>query len=244
MKFEQSLNQGILQKRYKRFFTDIEFEGQTITAHCPNTGSMMNLKEKGLPCLFSTNNDPKRKLKHTLQMVKAPKSWVGVNTSLPNKLVTELFLENSLQHWKNFDRIQAEVKISDHSRIDLVLWNQKDHDVPKWNHKNLKKPLHLVEVKNVTLSEGDVALFPDAVTERGLKHLDELIHFKKLGYTCEMVFVIQRTDCQSFSAAKAIDPAYAKKLFEAQKAGVLVTPLVCKINAQEISLIASPIPFI
>lgn len=243
MKFDQPLREGIFQKRYKRFFTDIEFEGEVLTAHCPNTGSMMGLKDPGQACLFSTTDDPKRKLKHTLQMVKAPKTWVGVNTSLPNKLVAELFETNPLEHWKKFDRLQSEVKINDKSRIDLVLWNSNDHDVKKWNHKNLAAPLHLIEVKNVTMAENGVALFPDAVTERGLKHLNELIELTEKGFTCEMVYVIQRTDCQSFKAADHIDPKYAEKLQEAKEAGVIVSPLPCEISKNEVLLTKNAFDF-
>lgn len=242
MKFDQPLSKGIFQKRYKRFFTDIEFEGGIITAHCPNTGSMMGLKEPGQSCLFSTTDDPKRKLKYTLQMIKAPKTWVGVNTGLPNKLVAELFHTNPLEHWQKFDSLQGEVKINDKSRIDLVLWNSKDHDVKKWNHKNLATPLHLIEVKNVTLAEGETAMFPDAVTARGLKHLEELIELVEKGFSCEMVFVVQRTDCQSFKAADHIDPDYAEKLKEAQKAGVKITVLPCKMNQKEVTLQPTPLP--
>lgn len=244
MKFPSPLNQGVFQKRYKRFFTDIEFEGETLTAHCPNTGSMMGLKEPGQACLFSTNDDPKRKLKHTLEMVKAAKSWVGVNTGLPNKLVAELFHNNPLKHWKKFDSLQGEVKINDKSRIDLVLWDSSKHpDIKKWNHKNLAAPLHLIEVKNVTLAEDDIAYFPDAVTTRGLKHLEELIELTEKGFTCEMVFVIQRTDCTQFKAAAHIDPEYAEKLKEAKKAGVKITPLPCKMTKKEIILEDQPLKY-
>ncbi len=243
MKFETPLSEGLFQKRYKRFFTDIEVDGETITAHCPNTGSMMGLKEPGQACLFSTTDDPKRKLKHTLQMVKAPKSWVGVNTGLPNKLVKELFENSPLKHWQKFDSVQAEVKINDKSRIDLVLWNSKKHpDIKKWSHKNLAAPLHLIEVKNVTLAEDGVALFPDAVTTRGLKHLDELIELTQKGFTCEMVYVIQRSDCKTFKAADHIDPEYASKLNEAKKAGVLITPLPCKMTKKEVVLLGEKVP--
>ncbi len=244
MRFEKPLSQGIFQKRYKRFFTDIEFEGETITAHCPNTGSMMGLIDPGLPCLFSTTDDPKRKLKYTLQMVKAKNSWVGVNTALPNKLVTELFEKNPLPHWKKFDRLQAEVKINDKSRIDLVLWNSKDHpNIKKWNAKNLLAPLHLIEVKNVTLAEEGVALFPDAVTTRGQKHLDELMVLVKKGFTCEMLYVIQRTDCKLFKAARKIDPDYAKKLHEAKEMGVRITPLPCSMTKKDVTLLNEQINF-
>lgn len=245
MRFEKPLSQGIFQKRYKRFFTDIEFDGETITAHCPNTGSMMGLKDPGSPCLFSTTDDPNRKLKHTLQMIKAPKSWVGVNTSLPNKLAVELFEKNPLSHWKKFDSAQSEVKINDHSRIDMVLWNSKDHPkIKKWNHKNLTPPLHLIEVKNVTLAENEVAFFPDAVTTRGQKHLEELMDLVSKGFTCEMLFVIQRTDCKEFRGAKDIDPDYVKKLKQAQKAGVIITPLPCKMDEKEVILLSEPLPFL
>lgn len=236
MKFEKPLREGQFLKRYKRFFTDIEFEGETITAHCPNTGSMKGLKDEGSPCLFSSHDDPNRKLKHTLEMIKVPKTWVGVNTSIPNKLAKELFETNPLPHWKEFNRCQSEVKISDASRIDLVLWNEKKHSIEKWNAKNLKAPLHLIEIKNVTLGEDGVAYFPDAVTSRGLKHLEEMILLTKKGFTCEMLYVIQREDCKSFKTADDIDPEYGKKLKEAAKKGVRVTPLVCKLTKSEVKL--------
>ncbi len=244
MRFDKPLSEGTFQKRYKRFFTDIEVNGEIITAHCPNTGSMMGLKDPGSPCRFSTTDDPKRKLKHTLQMVKTAKSWVGVNTALPNKLVYELFESDPLPHWKKFDRVQSEVKINDKSRIDLVLWNSKDHpEVKKWNHKNLAAPLHLIEVKNVTLAEEDIAYFPDAVTTRGQKHLDELMELVEKGFTCEMLYVVQRTDCKTFKAAGHIDPDYARKLKEAKKMGVKVTPLTCQMSKNEVKLLKEKIPF-
>lgn len=236
MKFEVQLQEGTFLKRYKRFFTDIDFNGETIVAHCPNTGSMKGLKEEGYPCLFSTTDDPKRKLKHTLQMVKTPTSWVGVNTALPNKLVMELFTENPLPHWKQFDKAQAEVKISDKSRIDMVLWNSQEHDVKKWTLKNLDTPLHLIEIKNVTLAKGDVAQFPDAVTTRGQKHLEEMMELTEKGFTCEMVYVIQRQDCTKFQTADDIDPDYGKKLKEAIKMGVKVTPILCEMSPTEVKL--------
>ncbi len=242
MKFHPPLERGTFQKRYKRFFVDIDHNGETLTAHCPNTGSLLGLKDPGLNCLFSTSNDPNRKLKQTLQMVESGQSWVGVNTGLPNKLVVELFENDPLDHWKGFDSCQSEVKINQQSRIDLVLWNSNDHnDLKKWNHNNLKPPLHLIEIKNVTLARGDVALFPDAVTSRGAKHLDELIHLTKQGFTCEMVFVVQRMDCKSFRAADDIDPEYAQKLKEAHKMGVKITILPCVLSESEILLKKDPL---
>jgi sugar fermentation stimulation protein A len=242
MQFEQPLSEGRFLKRYKRFFADIDYHGETLTAHCPNTGSMMGLNREGAPCLFSKVDDPKRKLKFTLQMIGTETSWVGVNTGLPNKLVAELFTQDPLSHWQKFDSIQSEVKINTQSRIDLVLWSSRDHEVSKWNHKNLQPPLHLIEVKNVTLAQEGVAYFPDSVTARGLKHLDELIELKQQGFTCEMVFVIQRTDCHTFSPANHIDPAYGYKLKEALDQGVLMTPLLCELSPTEVRLTTQTVP--
>ena len=237
MQFEQPLRQGKFLKRYKRFFADIEFEGETITALCPNTGSMKGCKDPGSPCLFSSNDDPKRKLRHTLEMIKSPTSWIGVNTALPNKLVYELFENNPLKHWKKYNRYQGEVKINDKSRMDLVLWNEKQHpDIKKWNHKNLIPPLHVIEVKNVTMGGEGLAQFPDSVTTRGQKHLDELILLTKKGFSCEMVYVVQREDCEVFSPADDIDPEYGKKLREAKKSGVKITALHCRLDKKSVTL--------
>ena len=236
VKFKKPLNRGIFQRRYKRFFVDIEFEGEIITAHCPNTGSMMGLEERGQVCLFSKENNPKRKLQYTLQMVKSGEGWIGVNTGLPNKLVKELFEEKPLKHWEQFNEIQGEVKISEKSRIDLVLWNSGDHCVKRWNFQNLMKPLHLIEVKNVTLGKKGVAFFPDAVTTRGQKHLEELVGFTRKGFSCEILFVVQRMDCKVFKVADYIDSEYGKKLRKAEKAGVRITVLPCKMNQNEVVL--------
>ena len=237
MKFEQPLRQGKFLKRYKRYFADIEFEGEVITALCPNTGSMKGCKEPGSPCRFSSNDDPKRKLKHTLEMVKTPTSWIGVNTALPNKLVQELFQTDPLKHWKKYDNFQGEVKINDKSRMDLVLWKKKDHpDIKKWNHKNLAPPLHIIEIKNVTMGEDGVASFPDAVTTRGQKHLEELTALAQKGFSCEMVYVVQREDCDVFTSADAIDPGYGEKLRKAKKSGVKITALHCRLDKKSVTL--------
>ena len=242
MEFNPPLQQGTFLKRYKRFFADIEFNGETITAHCPNTGSMKGCMFPGEPCMFSTTADPKRKLKHTLQMIKAPNTWVGVNTGLPNKLVHELFTNKPLKHWQAFDRAQMELKISDKSRIDMVLWNSQDHDVTKWKPKAIEKPMHLIEIKNVTLGDGDEASFPDAVTERGQKHIDELMTLQKQGFTTEMVYVVQRTDCKVFRPADDIDPVYGQKLREAVKIGVKATALLTEMSAEKVQLTGTEIP--
>jgi len=211
MEFHPPLLEGHFQKRYKRFFADIEFEGETIVAHCPNTGSMLGLKEPGSPCRFSKNDDPKRKLKYTLEMIQTPGGWVGVNTGRPNKLVKELFETNPLPHWKKFDSCQSEVKISSDTRLDLALWKNTEDHPKKWTVKNIVPPIHFIEIKNVTMSDNKgLALFPDAVTTRGQKHIRELIGLQSQGHTTELVFVVQREDCQSFAPAADIDPTYAE----------------------------------
>ncbi len=246
MEFNPPLKSGQFLKRYKRFFADIEKDGEVITAHCPNTGSMKGLKEQPTECRFSVNDDPKRKLKATLEMIKTETSWVGVNTALPNKLVYELWASGQAKHWKPFDRAQAEVKISDKSRIDLVLWEEaKAPEIKKLSHKIIEKdefPMHMIEVKNVTLAEGKTAMFPDAVTERGQKHIIELMELMDRGYTCEFVFTVQREDCTSFTPAADIDPEYARLLKEAHKKGLIISAFPCKLTESSIELIPKSLP--
>ncbi len=225
MKIQEKIHQGKFLKRYKRFFADIDWNGQVVVAHVPNTGSMKGCNQPGSPCLFTESNNPERKLKFTLEMVQAPSgAWVGVNTSRPNALVKEALEAKLLPHWKGFDEIKPEFKITKESRFDFALL------------KNGTDKKHFIEVKNVSLSEGSKAMFPDAVTERGQKHLRELIRLQGEGHSCEIVFVVQREDVDSFSAAREIDPDYADLLVETVKAGVRVTPLKTKFKDQELSL--------
>lgn len=226
MKIQEKMHQGKLLKRYKRFFADIEWNGQVVVAHVPNTGSMKGCNSPGSTCLFTESTNPERKLKYTLEMVQSSTgAWVGVNTSRPNALVKEALHSQLLSHWKGFDEIKPEFKITKESRFDFALL------------KNNKDQKHFIEVKNVSLSEGDCALFPDSVTERGQKHLRELMRLKDEGHTCEIVFVVQRNDVKSFSAAQEIDPEYAKLLLEAKKAGVVVTALCTEYKNSEIKLL-------
>ncbi|MGE3973294.1 MAG: DNA/RNA nuclease SfsA [Bdellovibrionales bacterium] len=244
MKFKGKLVEGTLLQRYKRFFADVKIGSKTILAHVPNSGSMKGCKEPGSLCRVTHNPDPKRKLQYTLEMVQTSTSWVGVNTSHPNKLVMELWMLKKVKHWKNLDRAQAEVKISNESRIDFVMWNSKDcgeERLQKYDFKKTKSCFHFVEVKNVSLAENGVALFPDSVTERGQKHLRELMVLKKLGHTSEILFVIQRQDCKSFSPADDIDPEYGKLLREAIQAGVQATALVCDLSDEGIELLPKPL---
>lgn len=237
MEFANPLLQGKLIKRYKRFFADVEVDGKLVVAHVPNTGSMKGCNEPGSECLISRATDPARKLQFTLEAVQADQHWVGVNTSWPNKLAVELFESKTLPHWKIYDSYQAEVKISDVSRIDLVLWNSRSTETKKWKLDDFKKhhPVHFVEIKNVTLKKGAIAQFPDAVTERGQKHIEELATLMRRGFTTELLFIVQRADVEKFEAAADIDPRYAELLKEAMKKGLIVTVASFEISKKGIN---------
>ncbi|MBN8535983.1 MAG: DNA/RNA nuclease SfsA [Deltaproteobacteria bacterium] len=230
MRYVQQLETGILLKRYKRFFADIQFQDKQITAHVPNTGSLKSCLFEGQKCYFSHSSNPERKLKYTLESLETPTGLVGVNTQMPNQLVKKALENKFLKQWKNFDIIKPEFKISPETRIDFRV-----------EDSNSKK-VHYIEVKNVSLKEKGVALFPDAVTARGQKHLNELMKLQKEGNTCEIIFVIQRDDVKSFQAAKEIDSDYANLLKQSHDLGVLITPLVCHLNDQEIFLTNEILP--
>lgn len=238
MKFDTPLLEGKFLKRYKRFFADIELDGKTVTAHVANTGSMKGCNEPGIMCRVTYVDDPKRKLKYTLQMLKAPKSWVGVNTQIPNKIVWEAWEQKSVPHWSKYIGGQAELKINDKSRIDLALWQDPElSEKKKVQTKDIKNhKLHFVEVKNVTLGKDGVALFPDAVTTRGQKHLEELMNLIDEGHTAELILTVQRTDCDTFKPADDIDPDYGVLLRKAHKKGVRISAYQCTLTKKEIRL--------
>ena len=237
MKIELPVQEGTFKKRYKRFYADIDYQDETITAHVPNTGSLKGCLEEGQACRFSVSDDPKRKLPYTLLMVKSPSSWVGVNTNLANHLVWEAYQAGHL--WKTFKGGQKEVKISDKSRIDMVVWKPKgelkaDQKISREDFANSK--FHFVEIKNVTMCEEGTAKFPDAVTTRGQKHIDELVELLEQGHSCEFVFVVQRQDAKVFKPADEIDPVYGRKLREAKKKGLKITALACKMKKNEVQI--------
>ncbi len=240
MKFDQPVEQGVFLKRYKRFFADIRFDGREITAHVPNTGSMKGCLEPEIPCRFTINDDPKRKLKFTLQMLKTSDGWVGVNTALSNKLVFEAWQNQQVKEWKKFDGGQMEVKISAKSRIDMVLWKStKDLAADqKIGFKNLdNNTFHFIEIKNVTLGENGVAKFPDAVTTRGQKHIDEMVKLLEKGHSAEFVFTVQRENSRFFTPAEDIDPVYAEKLRGAVKNyGLKVSAFLCDMKKGGVTL--------
>lgn len=244
MKFPNELQEGIFLKRYKRFFADFRFKDTVYTGLVANTGSMKGVNEPGSPCRFLHHHDKERKFPYSVEMIRTQDSWVGVNTARPNQLIWEAWEAQVFSHWKKFDRAQKEVKINDHSRIDFVLWNSKDLEfdrIKKYDFKKSKVKMHLVEVKNVSLGEKGRALFPDSITERGQKHLRELIEMIDYGHTAEMIFVVQREDCKSFSPADEIDEEYGKLLRTAAKRGVRISPYACTLSPHGIDLIAKPL---
>jgi len=219
MKFTNSLIKGKLIKRYKRFFTDIEANNKTLTAHCPNTGSMMGLLDKGNDVWLSKHNDPKRKLKFTLEMIKVKKRIIGVNTHRANRIVEHALNNKLIDEFKSIKNIKAEFKYSDDTRFDF-LCDKK-----------------ILEVKNVTLLRDDnIAEFPDAVTSRGSKHLKMLINSIKKGYKPYVLFLTQIQDINKFKIAKDIDANYFKDYIEAKKAGVNFIAYRCYLSSKEIKI--------
>ena len=223
MKFKEKLLQGTLIKRYKRFFVDIKYRKKTITAHCPNSGSMMGLLRAGNVVYFSASSNRKRKLKYTLEIVEIDKKLVGINTHLTNKIVLEALNQKKIKKLVNFNNIRTEVKFSDKTRFDFLISNNKEKC--------------FLEVKNVTLvRKNKIAEFPDAITSRGTKHLRELISAKKKGYKSYILYLIQREDCKSFKIAKDIDREYKIAFDEALKKGVKMLCYDCKLGNEEIKL--------
>ena len=223
MKFKERLLQGYLVKRYKRFFVDIKYKKKIITGHCPNPGSMMGLLNIGNKIWFSESDKPNRKLKYTLEIIEVEKKMVGINTLLTNKIVLEALNCKKINSLIKFNDIKTEIKFSNNTRFDFLLLNNKEKC--------------FLEVKNVTLvRENKMAEFPDAITSRGTKHLNELCNAKKKGYQSYILYLIQREDCDSFKIAKDIDKKYKIAFDKALKSGVKILCYDCKLNNEEIKL--------
>ena len=221
MEFTKSLLKGKLIKRYKRFFTDIKLNKEVVTAHCPNTGSMMGLLEEGNEVYLLKNDDPKRKLKYGLEIIKSRDNLVGVNTHMANKIAHHGLKNNLIKELKNNDDIKAEVFFNKETRFDFLI------------EKNKQKIF--MEVKNVTLfRDKNIAEFPDAITSRGSKHLLTLIDAIKKGYKCYLLFLVQIENMEYFRIAKDIDSEYYKNYLIAKKAGVNFLAYRCKISSKEI----------
>jgi sugar fermentation stimulation protein A len=221
MKFSGSLVKGKLIKRYKRFFTDVKLNKEIITAHCPNTGSMKGLLDEGNDAYLLPNNDPKRKLKYGLEIIKTRKNLVGVNTHMANRIVQHALENNLIKELKNIDLIKPEVFFNKETRFDFLI------------EKNKQKSF--LEVKNVTLFRNkDTAEFPDAVTSRGTKHLLTLIDAIKKGYKSYLLFLVQIQNMEKFKIAKDIDEEYYNNYFIAKKAGVNFLAYRCNISSKKI----------
>jgi len=221
MEFTNSLIKGKLVKRYKRFFVDVKLNKEIVTAHCPNTGSMKGLLDEGNEVYILKNSNPNRKLKYGLEIVKAQKNLVGINTHFANKIVNHALNNNLIKELKNSDTIKPEVFYNKETRFDFLI--EKD------NQKTF------VEVKNVTLFRNkNTAEFPDSITSRGSKHLLTLIDAIKEGYKTYLIFLIQIENMENFKIAKDIDSEYYKNYLAAKKAGVNFLAYRCKISTNEI----------
>lgn len=218
---------GTIRRRYKRFLADVELGGEVVTAHVPNTGSMATCWEAGWPALVTESDSPGRKLRHTLEMTHNGEGWIGVNTSRPNRLAAEAIGDGTVAELAGFASMRREVR-SGASRIDLLLT-----DGPPDGHGRC-----LVEVKNVTLlARGRRALFPDSPSERGRRHLRELLDARRGGGRAAILFVVQREDADSFAPADAIDPEYGRLLRRAGKEGVEVLAYGCRVSPEEIRVV-------
>ena len=223
MEFTKSLIKGKLVKRYKRFFADIKVNKEIITAHCPNTGSMMGLLDINNEAWVTKNDDPKRKLKYTLEIIKVKNNLVGVNTHLANKIVAEGLQNNSFKEFKNLKTIQSEVFYNKETRFDFLV------------NKNNKKIF--IEVKNVTLfRDNQKSEFPDAPTTRGTKHLKTLIDASKKGFKTYVLFLVQIENMKYFKIAKDIDKDYYENYLIAKKSGVQFLAYKCKIDHKQIKI--------
>jgi sugar fermentation stimulation protein A len=223
MNFEKKLISGLFIKRYKRFFVDVKVNNQIITAHCPNTGSMYGLLKKDNKVWISKSDNPNRKLKYTLEIIEDKKSKVGINTHLANKIVHHALQNKLIKELNNFLEIKPETKYGTNTRFDFLIIDKKNKA--------------FLEVKNVTLSrKKKLAEFPDSVTSRGLKHINELVNAGKKKYKIYILFLVQRDDCDSFSIAKDIDPIYSFALQKAVKNNLNVLCYDCKFSTKGIKL--------
>lgn len=229
MKFATPLIRATFEKRYKRFFVDATLaDGTTVVAHCPNTGSMKGLLTAGNPIWLTHNPDPKRKLHYTTEIIEADGHPVGIHTGHPNLLVAEAIAAGKIESLPADWALKREQKYGTNSRIDVLLESPSGQKC-------------FIEVKNVTLREGDAAMFPDAVTERGTKHLHELAAEARAGNRAVMFYLAQRADCTHFAPAAHIDPTYAAALKTAIADGLEVLAYACEVTPQAIE-ISTPLP--
>jgi sugar fermentation stimulation protein A len=229
VRFLSPLVRGFLIRRYQRFLAEVRLENdRLVTAHCPNSGSMRGCNVPGREVMLSPTDNPKRKTRYTWELIHLPSTWVGVNTLAANRLVAEAANDKLIPELGPFDKLLREVKLG-HSRIDFCL---------------IRGGVSLfLEVKNVTLVEDGTALFPDAPTARGRKHLLTLMDAIDQGHRATMFYVVQREDAQRFSPAAHIDPAYAQALSQAHRAGVNIIVYGARVSPKEIYL-DTPLPVV
>jgi len=225
MDFPQPLVRGRLVQRYKRFFADVVLDdGREVTAHCPNPGAMLGLNTPGLGAWVSKSDDPKRKLAHTLELVEADGGLVGINTMHPNRLVAEALAANAIPELAGYASIRREVRYGTNSRVDFLLEDDA-------------RPRAWLEVKNCHLMRTlGLAEFPDCVAARSLKHLGELEAMAAAGDRAVALFVVQRTDCEAFTACHELDPAFARGLGRAADAGVEVLVYACDVAVEGVRI--------
>tara|TARA_B100001939_G_C16913675_1_gene605859 strand:- start:789 stop:1490 length:702 start_codon:yes stop_codon:yes gene_type:complete len=223
MEFTKSLIKGKFIKRYKRFFADVKLDKEIVTAHCPNTGSMHGLLNEGNDVYLLPNNNPKRKLKYGLEIIKTRKNLVGVNTHMANKIAQHGLENNLIRELKDNDLIKPEVFFNKETRFDFLIEKKKEKS--------------FVEVKNVTLFRNkNIAEFPDAVSSRASKHLLTLIDAKRKGYKAYILFLVQIQNMEYFKIAKDIDPDYYKNYLLAKKAGITFLAYRTKISTKGIKI--------
>ena len=225
LKLSKPLYRGRLVKRYKRFLADVVLDdGTELTAHCPNPGAMTGVAEPGSSVWLSRSDNPKRKLAYTFELIEVAGLLVGVNTNHPNAIVTEAVIAGEVPELAGYASHRREVKYGQNSRIDLLL-------------SDPGRGLCYVEVKNVTLDKGDgLAMFPDAVTSRGAKHLRELMAMVATGHRAVLFFCVQLTGVDRVEIAADIDPAYARIMAQAVAAGVEVMAWCTVLTADETRL--------
>ena len=218
-----SLLAGTLIHRFKRFLAEIQLaDGTRIISHCPNSGSMLSCNDPGSPVMVSTSDRLGRRYPYTWEMIHVNNGWVGINTLIPNRLIYDTLLDHKLDFFSDYTTVQREVRWGSHSRIDLLL---------SGNGKSC-----YIEVKNVTLAQAGVAYFPDAVTERGQKHLRDLQEIVRQGHQGVILFLVQRQDADLFKPATFIDQTYSRLLSEAQANGVDIVVYQAQVTPAEITV--------
>lgn len=224
MQFSSPLVHGTLIKRYKRFLADVRLEnGEIITVHCPNTGTMLSCSTPGSRVCLSSSDNPKRKYPCTLEMVEDNSTWVGVNTSRTNGLVVEAIKKGGIAEFQDIHEVKTEIKTSDHTRLDLLVSHGSNSTY--------------IEVKNCSLAIDGRAMFPDAVTARGTKHLHELTQLNSEGLSACIFFLVQRMDADRFTPATHIDSVYGETLLQAAKAGVMVLVYQAEVSPNGIEVV-------